>query len=106
MTAKHRRGKGNQKQEDNFIKNEIIEPEVRAAGNNSTHLLVLLAVVVVGGAIGAWICFQQHQTLSYLTDSVMNMQVKIARLQSSHEEVRQSSGKVRCLNGTDWQERS
>lgn len=93
MTAKHRKGKNNHKHEDNFFKNDILESEVRAAGNNYTLALVLIIVVVIGGAIGAWICFQQHQTLTDLTDNLMGVQMKIAKLQSSHEDLRQSNGK-------------
>lgn len=95
MTAKHRKGKGNHKHEDNFFKNEIMETEVRPGGNNYTLLLVLLGIIVIGGAAGAWFCFQQHQTLTYLTDNLTGMQMKIVKLQSSHEEMRQSDSKVR-----------
>ncbi|XP_026189462.1 neurofilament heavy polypeptide isoform X2 [Mastacembelus armatus] len=92
MTAKHRKGKGNQKHEDNFFKNEVMESEARTGGNNYT-LLVVLLLFVIGGATGAWFCFQQHQTLTYLTDSLMGLQMKIVKLQSSHEDMRQSSSK-------------
>lgn len=95
MTAKHRKGKSNQKHEDNFFKNEVMESEVRGGANNYTLLLVLFLMIVIGGATGAWFCFQQHQSLTDLTDNLMGMQMKIVRLQSSHEEMRQSSSKVR-----------
>ncbi|CAG6021716.1 unnamed protein product [Menidia menidia] len=62
MTAKHRKGKSNHKQDDNFFKNEVMETE-------------------------------QHQTLSYLTDNLMGVQVKIGRLQTYHEEMRLSKSK-------------
>nr|XP_033484901.1 neurofilament light polypeptide isoform X2 [Epinephelus lanceolatus] len=91
MTAKHRRGKGNHKHEDNFFKNEVVESEVRGGVNNYALHLVLFLLIVIGGATGAWFCFQQHQSLTYLTDSLMGMQMKIVKLQSSHEEMRQSS---------------
>lgn len=95
MTAKHRKGKGNHKHEDNFFKNEVTESEVRSgAGSNYALHLVLFLMVLIGGATGAWFCLQQHQTLTHLTDSLMGMQVKMAKLQSSHEEMRQSSSKV------------
>lgn len=95
MTAKHRKGKGNHKHEDNFFKNEVTESEVRSgSGSNYALHLVLFLMVVIGGATGAWFCLQQHQTLTHLTDSLMGMQVKMVKLQSSHEEIRQSSGKV------------
>lgn len=95
MTAKHRKGKSNHKQEENFLKSELLETEVRPAANNSTPLLVLVLIVVIGGATGAWICFQQHQTLTYLTDNLMGIQMKIAKLQSSHEELQLTNTQVR-----------
>lgn len=97
MTAKHRKGKANHKPEENFLKTELMETEVPPgpAGNNSTPLLVLVLVLVIGGATGAWICFQQHQTLTYLTDNLMGIQMKIAKLQSSYEELRLSNTQVR-----------
>lgn len=96
MTAKHRKGKGNHKHgEDNFFKNDATETEVRGGSSNYAPHLVLLAVVLIGGATGAWFCLQQQQTLAQLTDSLTGMQVKMVKLQSSHEEVRQSSSKVR-----------
>lgn len=98
MTAKHRKGKGNHNHkhgEDNFFKNDATETEVRGGSGNYAPHLVLLAVVLIGGAAGAWFCLQQQQTLAQLTDSFTGMQVKMVKLQSSHEEVRQSSSKVR-----------
>lgn len=95
MTAKHRKGKSNHKHEDNFFKNEVTESEVRAGANNYALHLVLFLMIVVGGASGAWFYFQQHQTLTYLTDNLVGVQMKIVKLQSSHEEMRQSSSKVR-----------
>lgn len=72
-----------------------METEVRPGGNNYTLLLVLFLIFVIGGATGVWFCFQQHQTLTYLTDNLMGIQMKIVKLQSSHEEMRQSGNKVR-----------
>lgn len=96
MTARHRKGKGNHKHgEDNFFKNDATETEVRGGSSNYAPHLVLLAVVLLGGATGAWFCLQQQHTLAQLTDSLTGMQVKMLKLQSSHEEVRQSSSKVR-----------
>lgn len=98
MTAKHRKGKNNHKNEDNFLKNEVLESEVRSGGSNHTLLLVLFLIVVIGGATGAWFCFQQHQTLTYVSDNLTGMQMKIVRLQSSHEEFRQTNHKVSTKN--------
>lgn len=95
MTARHRKGKNNHKHEENFAKNDVAESEVaRAAGNNYAPLLLLLLLLAAGGAVGAWVGFQQHQTLGFLTDTVTGMQMKVVRLQASHEEMRQSGGKV------------
>ncbi|XP_056897646.1 neurofilament medium polypeptide isoform X2 [Takifugu flavidus] len=93
MTAKHRKSKNNHKHEENFFKNDVVEAEVRTGANSSSVHLVLFLVIVVGGAVGLWFCFQQHQTLSQLTDSVAGMQVKIMKLQVAHEEFRQSGTK-------------
>lgn len=94
MTAKHRKAKNNHKNEENLFKNEVTEPEVRPGGNNYTLSLVLVLILVIGCVTGAWFCFQQHQTLTYLTDNVTGLQMKIVKLQSSHEEMRQSSSEV------------
>lgn len=94
MTAKHRKSKNNHKHEENFFKNDVVEAEVRTGANSSSVHLVLFLVIVVCGAVGLWFCFQQHQTLSQLTDSVAGMQVKIMKLQAAHEEFRQSGTKV------------
>lgn len=94
MTAKHRKGKSNHKQEDNFFKSEILETEVRPGGKKQTSLLVLVLIGVIGCIIGAWFCIQQHLTLTDLSDNVMGIQGKIAKLQSSHEELRLSNTKV------------
>ncbi|KAM8863500.1 uncharacterized protein AB9W97_018310 isoform 2-T2 [Spinachia spinachia] len=91
MTAKHRRGKGNSKHEDGWSRGDVAEPESRAGGNNPALLSVLFLLIAIGGAGGAWFCFQQQQTLTHLTDNLTGMQMKIVRLQSSHEEMRQSS---------------
>lgn len=95
MTAKHRRGKGNSKHEDGSFRNDVAESESRAGGNNPAVLSVLFLLIAIGGAGGAWFCFQQQQTLTHLTDNLMGMQMKIVKLQSSHEEMRQSSSEVR-----------
>lgn len=95
MTAKHRKGKSNHKQEDNFFKHEALESEVRGGGNHYTLLFLLFLMIVIGGATAAWFCFQQHQTITYLADNLMGMQMKIVKLQASHEEIRQSNDKVR-----------
>ncbi|XP_029292355.1 neurofilament medium polypeptide-like isoform X2 [Cottoperca gobio] len=91
MTAKHRKGKNSYKHEDNLLKNEVTEAEGRGGGNNNALHLILFLLLVIGGATGSWFCFQQHQTLTYLTDNLMGMQMKIVKLQSSHHEMRQSS---------------
>lgn len=94
MTAKHRKSKNNHKHEENFFKNDVVESEVRTGASSSSVHLGLFLVIVIGGAVGLWFCFQQHQTLSQLTDSVAGMQGKIMKLQAAHEEFRQSGTKV------------
>ncbi|CAM9176492.1 unnamed protein product [Lampetra planeri] len=116
MTAKHRKGKSNHKPEENFVKKEVTEPEVRAGaaggggggggggrrggggGYNPTVVLVLVLTLVVGGAAGAWFCFQQHQTLTYLSENLLDLQVKTVKFQSSLENMRQSSDQVLSLH--------
>lgn len=97
MTAKHRKGKSNHKHEDNFFKNEVVESEARPGGNPYSLFLILVVLFLIGGFTGTWFCFQQHQTLTYLTDNLMGIQMKIVKLQSSHEELRLSN-KVKVLN--------
>ena len=48
-------------------------------------------MIVIGGAGISWFCFQQSQTITYLTDNFMGMQMKIVKLQASQEEIRQSN---------------
>ncbi|XP_061591434.1 uncharacterized protein zgc:66479 isoform X1 [Cololabis saira] len=93
MTAKHRKGKSNHKHEDNFFKNEVLEAEARSGGNSYTLFLILTVLLLIGGFTGAWFCFQQHQTLTYLTDNLMGIQMKIVKLQSSHEDLRLANKK-------------
>ena len=95
MTAKHRKGKSNHKHENNFPKNEVIDSEARTGGGSYVLLAVLFLLIVMGACVGAWFCFQQHQTLGQLADSLTGVQMKVVKLQSSHEEMRQSHGKVR-----------
>ncbi|XP_057686013.1 myosin-4 [Corythoichthys intestinalis] len=95
MTAKHRKGKSNHKHEEDHVKSEIVESEVRTGGSSYTLVLFLgLLVVVVGGATSAWFCYQQHQTLTQLTDTVTGLQMKVVKLQASQETMRQTSDKV------------
>lgn len=95
MTAKHRKSKSNHKHEENLIKNEVVESEVRTGANSSSVHLVLFLVIVISGAVALCFCFQQHQTLTQLIDNVAGMQMEIMKLQSAHEEFRQSGTKVR-----------
>ncbi|XP_060930129.1 uncharacterized protein LOC133004674 [Limanda limanda] len=97
MTAKQRKPKNNQKNEENLFKNEVVESQQgRSAGggSNSAGLLLLFLMIVAVGAAGAWLCLQQHQTLTHLTDNLTAMQMKVVRLQSSQEELRQTSDKA------------
>ncbi|XP_061841133.1 uncharacterized protein [Nerophis lumbriciformis] len=100
MTAKHRKGKSNQKHEEDNLKTEVADSEVRAGGNSSTLVFLLCLVVVLGGSIGSWFCYQQHLTLSRLTDSFTGMQMKVAKLQSQ-ESLRQTSDKVHVSDGLE-----
>lgn len=93
MTAKHRRGKSSNKQEENSYKHEASEPEA-LPGAHYALLFVLFLIIVIGGTTVGWFCFQQHQTLTYLTDNLMGMQMKMVKLQSFQEELRKSNEKV------------
>ncbi|XP_051912732.1 protein KASH5 [Hippocampus zosterae] len=94
MTAKHRKGKSNHKHEEDHDKSDIPESEVRTGRNSYTLVLFACLVVVIGGATGAWFCYQQHQTLTHLTDTVTGMQMKVVKLQASQETMRQTSDRV------------
>nr|XP_049609074.1 myosin-13 isoform X2 [Syngnathus scovelli] len=75
MTAKHRKGKSNHKHEEDHGK--------------------------IGVATGAWFYYQQHQTLTHLTDTITGMQMKVAKLQASQETMRQTSDKVRVSDDVE-----
>lgn len=92
MTAKHRKSKSNKSEENNF-KHEIPELDARP-GNQYALLFVLFLIIVIGGATVGWFCFQQHQTLTYLTDNLMGMQMRMVKLQAFQEELRKSTEKV------------
>lgn len=97
MTAKHRgKGKNNHKNEENSFRHEVLESEARGGGHHYTLLFILFLMIVIGGATATWFCVQQHQTITYLADNLMGMQMKIVKLQSFQEEIRQSSNKV-CI---------
>nr|XP_057907524.1 putative uncharacterized protein DDB_G0271606 [Doryrhamphus excisus] len=100
MTAKHRKGKSNHKHEEDHLKSEVPESKVSAGGNSYTVVFFLCLVVVLGGSIGAWFCYQQHQTLSHLTDTFMSLQMKVAKLQSQ-ETMRQTNDKVHVSDGLE-----
>ncbi|KAL1021045.1 hypothetical protein UPYG_G00007980 [Umbra pygmaea] len=98
MTAKNRK-KNKPNQEDfNTFSHESSELEARG-GHQYALLLILFVLIVVGGATATWVCFQQHQTITYISDSIMGMQLKIVKLQSSQEEIRQTNEKKQNTNG-------
>ncbi|KAM9828945.1 RILP-like protein homolog [Syngnathus typhle] len=101
MTAKHRKGKSNHKHEEDHGKSEIPESEIRTGGDSYTLVLFACLVVVVGVATGAWFYYQQHQTLTHLTDTITGMQMKVAKLQASQETMRQTSDKVRVSDDVE-----
>ncbi|XP_061700144.1 uncharacterized protein zgc:66479 isoform X2 [Syngnathoides biaculeatus] len=94
MTAKHRKGKGNHKHEEDHVKSDIPESEVRSGGNSHAFALFLCLVVVFGGATGTWFCYQQHLTMTHLTESLTGMQMKVVKLQASQETARQTNDMV------------
>ncbi|XP_021472002.1 protein Ycf2 isoform X1 [Oncorhynchus mykiss] len=93
MTAKHRGKKNKHNHEDfNHLIHESSEPEARG-GNQNVLLLISFLMIVIGGATGTWFCFQQHQSITYLADNFMGMQMKMVTLQSFQEEIRQTNEK-------------
>ncbi|XP_035596307.1 neurofilament medium polypeptide-like isoform X2 [Oncorhynchus keta] len=93
MTAKHRGKKNKHNHEDfNHLIHESSEPEARG-GNQNVILLISFLMIVIGGATGTWFCFQQHQSITYLADNFMGMQMKMVTLQSFQEEIRQTNEK-------------
>ncbi|XP_024231640.1 protein Ycf2 isoform X3 [Oncorhynchus tshawytscha] len=93
MTAKHRGKKNKHNHEDfNHLIHESSEPEARG-GNQNVLLLISILMIVIGGATGTWFCFQQHQSITYLADNFMGMQMKMVTLQSFQEEIRQTNEK-------------
>ncbi|XP_024240196.2 retinitis pigmentosa 1-like 1 protein [Oncorhynchus tshawytscha] len=99
MTAKHRGKKNKHNHEDfNNINHESSEPEARG-GNQYTLLFILFVLIVVGGATAAWFCFQQHQSITYLADNLMGMQMKMLKLQSFQGEIIQTNEKLLSTDG-------
>nr|XP_046220279.1 protein Ycf2-like [Oncorhynchus gorbuscha] len=99
MTAKHRGKKNKHNHEDfNHFNHESSEPEARG-GNQYTLLFILFVLIVVGGATAAWFCFQQHQSITYLADNLMGMQMKMVKLQSFQEEIIQTNEKLLSTDG-------
>ncbi|KAM9504516.1 uncharacterized protein ACWYII_047350 isoform 2-T2 [Salvelinus alpinus] len=99
MTAKHRGKKNKHNHEDfNNFNHESSEPEARG-GNQYTLLFILFLLIVVGGATAAWFCFQQHQSITYLADNLMGMQMKMVKLQSFQEEILQTNEKLLSTDG-------
>nr|XP_029520653.1 uncharacterized protein LOC115132301 isoform X1 [Oncorhynchus nerka] len=93
MTAKHRGKKNKHNHEDfNHLIHESSEPEARG-GNQNVILFISFLMIVIGGATGTWFCFQQHQSITYLADNFMGMQMKMVTLQSFQEEIRQTNEK-------------
>ncbi|XP_066559663.1 fibrinogen- and Ig-binding protein [Amia ocellicauda] len=100
MTARHRKGKINHKQEDNSFKHDAFEPESRS-GNHYTLLSILFLLILAGGGTVAWFLQQQHQTIASLADRVMGMQVKMVQLQTSQDEVQEAHEKLYSSKGYD-----
>ncbi|CAB1336445.1 unnamed protein product, partial [Coregonus sp. 'balchen'] len=99
MTAKHRGKKNKHNHEDfNNFNHESSEPEARG-GNQYALLFILFLLIVVGGATATWFCFQQHQSITYLADNLMGMQMKIVKLQSFQEEILQTNEKQLSTDG-------
>ncbi|KAG7257342.1 hypothetical protein CRUP_037298, partial [Coryphaenoides rupestris] len=66
-------------------------PALTSSSSSSTLLAALLLTALVGAAAASWFCVQQHQTIGYLTDTFTGMQMKLVKLQSAHEEIRQAN---------------
>lgn len=98
MTAKHRKGKSNHSHEENSSSHSAVEPEPQGGGgSHSGSVCVLFLLFVVGGATAAWFCFQQHQTVTSLTDSVERLQSKLAQMENVGEQLREANEKVCSL---------
>ncbi|XP_041702460.1 protein Ycf2 isoform X3 [Coregonus clupeaformis] len=99
MTAKHRGKKNKHNHEDfNHLNHESSEPEARGE-NQNVLLFILFLLIVVGGATATWYCFQQHQSITYLADNFVGMQMKMVKLQSFQEEIRQTNEKQHGTGG-------
>ncbi|XP_035237699.1 uncharacterized abhydrolase domain-containing protein DDB_G0269086-like [Anguilla anguilla] len=98
MTARHRKGKSNHKFDENSFKHEALEAESRG-GNHYALLFILFLMIVIGGATVAWFCLQQHQTITYLADNLMGVQMKMVKLQTFQEEMRKTNEKLHSSEG-------
>ncbi|KAJ8257453.1 hypothetical protein GJAV_G00185760 [Gymnothorax javanicus] len=98
MTARHRKGKNNHKFEENSFRHDVLDAESRG-GNQYALLFILFLMIVIGGATVAWFCLQQHQTITYLADNLMGVQMKMVKLQTFQEEMRKTNEKLHSSEG-------
>ncbi|KAK1145646.1 inhibitor of nuclear factor kappa-B kinase-interacting protein-like [Acipenser oxyrinchus oxyrinchus] len=103
MTAKHRKGKSNHRPEENSSSHSAVEPEPQGGGSHSGSVCVLFLLFVAGGATAAWFCFQQHQTVASLTDSVERLQSKLAQMENVGEQLREANEKLSSI--TEYEQR-
>ncbi|XP_033900378.3 cingulin-like [Acipenser ruthenus] len=105
MTARHRKGKSNHSHEDNSSSHSAVEPEPQGGGggSHSGSVCVLFLLFVVGGSTAAWFCFQQHQTVTSLTDSVERLQSKLSQMENVGEQLREANEKLSSI--TDYEQR-
>ncbi|XP_015197701.2 hyaluronan mediated motility receptor isoform X1 [Lepisosteus oculatus] len=98
MTAKHRKGKNNHRQEENSFKDDSFERGPRN-GKYNTSVIILFFLIGVGVVTSSWFFTQQLQTIGVLTDNLRGVQLKIAQLQTLQEEVQKVNAKLYSSEG-------
>lgn len=76
-----RKGKSNVKQEDEVPL--VLDPPVVKSKPRNHYVLMcfLLFIIVVGGPVLSWLCYQQQQSIDDLSETFTSMQMKFVKFQ-------------------------
>lgn len=76
-----RKGKSSVKQEDQVPL--VLDPPVVKSKPRNHYVLMcfLLFIIVVGGPVLSWLCYQQQQSIDDLSETFTSMQIKFVKFQ-------------------------